>query len=181
MSDKEEVVDRVLIDSTATAVIDAPLDKIDLGKWLFELTDEEYRQCAVPDHRANGWSRNADGQLVSINVEQIGGVLMIQHYVAEILEPQHTRLVSISETQSLNGWQTVEVVWDISVTALGADRATFTNRVISRPTRSLMNQLEESGVSFEQASEQRTAVVVKHNAVETANYAKSVERAALAK
>lgn len=181
MSGDREVVDRVLIDSTATAVIEAPLARIDLGTWLRELSDEEYRQCAVPDHLANGWSRNADGQLVSVNVEQIAGVLIIQHYVAEILEPHHTRLVSISETQSPGGWQTVEVVWDITVTALGAGRATFTNRVVSRPTRSLLRELREAGVTFEQASRQRTAVVDQHNAVETANYAKSVERAALAR
>ncbi len=177
----EEVVENlVLVDSTAIAVIDAPLDRIDLGAWLTGLSDEEYRQCAVPDHRAAGWSRNAEGQPVSINVEEVGGTLMIQHYVAEILTPHHTRLVSISETQSPGGWQTVEVVWDISVTALGADRATFTNTVIARPTRSLLKALDAAGVTFEQAAAERNAAVVRHNAVETPNYAKSAERAALA-
>jgi hypothetical protein len=56
MSDRVEVVDRVLVDSVATAVVDASLDRIDLGAWLTGLTDEECRQCAVPDHRAAGWS-----------------------------------------------------------------------------------------------------------------------------
>ncbi|MFC0545030.1 hypothetical protein [Kutzneria chonburiensis] len=176
----DEVVDRILLDSAATAVIDAPLDRIDLGAWLTGLSDEEYRRCAVPDHHAAGWSTNADGRRVSINVEELGGQLIVQHYVAEILEPHHTRLVSISETQSPGGWQTVEVVWDISVTALGPDRATFTNRVVARPTRSLLKALEAAGVTFEEASAERTAVVAAHNALETPNYAKSVERAALA-
>ncbi|EWM16426.1 hypothetical protein [Kutzneria sp. 744] len=180
MSHKEEVVDRVLIDTTVSAVVEAPLDRIDLGTWLRGLSDEEYRQCAVPDHRANGWSTNADGQLVSINVEEIGGELIIQHYVAEVLAPHHTRLVSLSELQTPGGWGTVEVVWDITVTALGPDRATFTNRVVSRPTRSLLKGLEDAGVTFEQASAERTAVVAEHNALETPNYAKSVERAVLA-
>jgi hypothetical protein len=124
--------------------------------------------------------RDADGRPVSINVEQIGGQLIIQHYVAEVLEPHHTRLASISETQSPGGWRTAEVVWDISVTALGPDRAAFTNRVVARPTRSLLKGLEAAGVTFEQASAQRTALVVAHNAIETPNYAKSAERAALA-
>ena len=182
MTNAEEVVaDLVLVDTTATSTVDAPLSKIDLGVWLTSLTDDEYRRCAVPDHRACGWSRNADGDLVSINVEEIGGTLMIQHYVAEILQPHHTRLVSISETQSPTGWQTVQVVWDITVTALGDDMATFTNKVTARPTRSLLKRLEEAGVTFEQAAAARAAATARHNAVETPNYAASVERTALAR
>lgn len=89
ISHKEEIVDRVLIDTTVTAVVEAPLDRIDLGTWLRGLSDEE-------------------------------------------------------------------------------------------PTRSLLKGLEDAGVTFEQASAERTAVVAAHNALETPNYAKSVERAALA-
>ena len=74
----EVVEDLVLSDSTENVVINAPVEKIDLGKWLTQLTDAEYQACAVPDHKACGWSKNADGDLVSINVEMIGGALMIQ-------------------------------------------------------------------------------------------------------
>jgi len=179
-SDREIVEDLVLADSVHTAVIGAPLGRIDLGGWLTRLTDAEYRACAVPDHRACGWSRNADGEAVSINVEVVGGVLLIQHYVAEILEPHHCRMVSLSETQTPEGWQYSQVVWDLSVTDLDADRSTFTNRIISRPTRGFLAYLDQHGISFEQAVAARKDGVARHNALEAPNYAASVERSAQA-
>ncbi|MFF1475040.1 hypothetical protein EDD90_10622 [Streptomyces sp. Ag109_O5-1] len=172
----EVVEDLVLSDSTENVVINAPVEKIHLGKWLTQLTDAEYQACAVPDHRACGWSKNADGDLVSINVEVIGGALMIQHYVAEVLEPHHCRLVSLSETQSPDGWQYVQVIWDLSVTPLDSGRATFTNKVLGRPTRSFLENLKERGIPFEQVVEERQAAVARHNALEAPHYAASVER-----
>jgi hypothetical protein len=79
MDSRTEIVeDLLLTDSTCSAVINAPLEVIDLGAWLPQLTDAEYQACAVPDHKACGWSRNAAGDLVSINVEEVGGTLLIQ-------------------------------------------------------------------------------------------------------
>ncbi|MEU9337160.1 hypothetical protein AB0D49_29040 [Streptomyces sp. NPDC048290] len=170
--------DHVLAESTQTAVVNAPLDKIDLGTWLSQLTDEEYQACAVPDHKACGWSRNAEGELVSINVEEVGGVLLIQHYVAEILEPHHCRMVSLSESQTPDGWQYQHVIWDLSVTALDTNRSTFTNTILSRPTRAFVASLQERGIPFEQAVEARREAVEQHNALEAPHYAASVERAA---
>jgi len=170
----------VLARSAQSVVINAPLEKINLGKWLTELTDAEYQACAVPDHRACGWSRNAAGQPVSINVEEVGGTLFIQHYVAEILEPRHCRMVSLSEAQTPDGWQYQQVIWDLSVTALDAHRSTFTNTIVSRPTRAFVAALEERGVSFEKAVAGRSQAVEDHNALEAPHYAASVERAALA-
>jgi hypothetical protein len=158
--------------------INVPAEKIDLGNWLTELTDAEYQACAVPDHHACGWSKNANNDSVSINVEVIGGTLMIQHYIAEVQEPHHRRLVSISESQSPNGWQYMKVTWDLSVAPLDSGRATFTNRVQSWPTRALLEGLKEGGIPFEQVARDRQAAVGRHNAIEVRGYGAGIERAA---
>jgi hypothetical protein len=176
----EVVKDVALTDSTKNVVIHAPVERIHLGKWLTQLTDAEYQACAIPDHRACGWSKNADGDLVSINVEVIGGSLMIQHYVAEVLEPRHCRMVSLSELQFPDGWQYLQVIWDLSVTPLESGRTTFTNKVLTWPTRSFLDYLKRQGISFEQVKGERQAAVVRHNELEAPHYAASVERAALA-
>ena len=179
MTNPDDIVeDLVLSDSTEHVVLNAALDRIDLGKWLTALTDAEYQACAVPDHKACGWSRNADGDLVSINVEVVGGTLLIQHYVAEILEPHHCRLVSLTESQTPDGWQHIQVIWDLSVAPLGFGQVTFTNRVVSHPTRSFLEYLAERGIPFEQAVAARKAAVARHNAIEAPNYGASIERAA---
>ena len=63
---------------TQQAVIDAPIDQVDLEKWLFTLSDSEY-QAAAHGHRAAG-TFTEDGVRGTINVESIGGTLMVQHY-----------------------------------------------------------------------------------------------------
>ena len=180
MTTTQEVVeDLVIADSTESVEINVPVEKIDLGKWLTGLTDAEYQACAVPDHHACGWSKNADGAPVSINVEVIGGTLMIQHYIAEVLEPHHCRLVSISESQGSDGWQYMQVIWDLSVTPLDSGRATFTNKVLSFPTRSLLEGLKKAGIAFETVAQDRQAAVARHNAIEVRGYGASVEQAAM--
>ena len=53
---------------------------------------------------------------MSINVEIIGGSTMVQHYVEEVAEPDHLRLVSTSDLFTPTGRTTIGVIWDLSVT-----------------------------------------------------------------
>ena len=78
-----KVLDRILSQSAYTAVIDVPLDRVDIAEWLFTLSEAEYLRCCPPDHIAAGVSTTDDGRRMMINVEQIGTGLVIQHYVAE--------------------------------------------------------------------------------------------------
>ena len=43
--------DHVIVDSSFTAVINAPIDTIDLPKWAFTLAEHEYQACS-PAHVA---------------------------------------------------------------------------------------------------------------------------------
>ena len=67
------------------AVLNASVDEVDLEKWLFTLSDSEY-QATARGHRGAGVFTE-DGLRGSINVESIGGTLMVQHYHAAI---EHT-------------------------------------------------------------------------------------------
>ena len=92
--------DMVLVESEKTATIHAPLERVDIADWLLHLPDAEYQRCAPPDHIAAGTTTTDDGRPMSINVEVIGGTLMVQHYVAEVHEPHHCRMVSLSDVQN---------------------------------------------------------------------------------
>ena len=181
MTTTDILTDKVLVDSEKTATINAPIERVDIADWLLHLPDAEYQRCAPPDHIAAGATTTDDGQPMSINVEMIGGTLMVQHYVAEIHEPHHCRMVSLSDVQTPAGWTKIQVIWDLSVTALDSTSCRYTNQVLSYPTQAFVEMLNAGGVSFEDAVIDRQAATDDHNRRETALYAKSLERKALAR
>jgi hypothetical protein len=71
--------DRTLSISTVTHIINAPLEKVDIADWLFNLPDAEYQLCSHA-HIAAGQSISDDKHPVSINVETISEALMVQHF-----------------------------------------------------------------------------------------------------
>ena len=64
---------------TGHTTLDVPIDRVDLTDWLFTLTDAEYQAAAPTAHRAAG-TFIQDGVRGTVNVEAIGGHLIIQHY-----------------------------------------------------------------------------------------------------
>ncbi len=56
-----------------------------------------------------------DGRPMSINVEVIGGSMIVQHYVEETGEPHHLQLVSRSDLFTPAGRSRIDVVWDLRV------------------------------------------------------------------
>src|ERR1700691_4368056 len=83
--------ERTLSLSTVTAIIQAPIAQINIADWLLHLSDAEYNRCSH-SHSAAGNSASDDGQPLSINVETIGDALVVQHYVAAIVEPHFCRM-----------------------------------------------------------------------------------------
>jgi len=90
-------------------------DGIDLASWLATLSDRDYRACS-PGHRAAGTFREG-GTLGSINVESVGGHLLIQHYLAAHAAPD--RLVMRSRDTRVYVLHivpaTIEVIWTLEV------------------------------------------------------------------
>src|SRR5262245_12155059 len=181
MTATEILTDMVLVESEKTAMIHAPVERVDIADWLLHLPDAEYQRCAPPDHIAAGATTTDDGRSMSINVEVIGGTLMVQHYVAEVQEPHHCRMVSVSDVQTPGGWTKIHVIWDLSVTAVDSASCRYNNRVLSYPTPAFLQTLEAAGIAFENTVADRQAATDDHNRRETPRYAQSLERKALAR
>ena len=66
------------ISHTARVILNGPSDQIDLEAWLFGLSDSDYQACAK-GHRGAGVFSDEHGRGM-VNVESIGGNLIVQHY-----------------------------------------------------------------------------------------------------
>lgn len=77
---------------THTVPLPIPMGVVDLPEWIFGMTDEEYRACAM-GHHAMGVIGGAK-RLGLINVEEIAGTLIVQHYRTEAAKPEHIHFVS---------------------------------------------------------------------------------------
>lgn len=175
------LTDTILSKAHASAEIDVPIEKINIGEWLFALPEAEYQRCCPPDHIAAGTTFTDDGRRMSINVEMIGTGLVVQHYVAEEVTPTYCRMNSISDVFTPNGRTQVNVIWELQAEAIDSNRTLYTNRVTSHPTDAFMAFIKEHGQTFEEAAAARQAAGGDHNARETPLFAASVGRWALSK
>jgi hypothetical protein len=174
------MTNNVLSQSAYSAVINLPADKIDIAEWLFSLPSDEYKRCCPPDHIAAGATWTDDGRRMSINVEQIGKGLVIQQYVAEVAEPNHCKMVSLSEVFAPQGRSRVQVIWDLSVEPIDDKSCKYTNAVVSSAPEEYLAWLKEHGMTIEEASAARQAASSDHNSRETPLFAASIERRARA-
>jgi hypothetical protein len=170
--------DNQIVDSSFTAIINAPIEKIDIPTWCFSLPEKEYQGCS-PAHIAAGFTTAPDGKRMSINVETIGGSLMVQHYVETLGQKDHLILDSESDVFTPSGRTTIHVTWELSVKALDKTRCEFTNRVTSFATDEMLAFLARQGIPFDIFRAQRQPMSIAHNQGETPLFAASIERAAL--
>jgi hypothetical protein len=170
--------EQIIVDSSFSAIINAPIEKINIPEWCFTLTENEYQNCS-PAHVAAGFTTSADGKRMSINVEVLGGSPMVQHYVEQVAEPTHLILESVSDVFTPTGRVNIVVHWELSVKKIDENACEFTNRVISKPTDGFIQALEKQGIPFELFKAQRQPISVYHNQTETPLFAKSIERHAL--
>lgn len=54
-----------IVDSSFTAIINAPIEKIDIPSWCFNLSETEYQGCS-PAHIAAGFTTAPDGRRMSM-------------------------------------------------------------------------------------------------------------------
>jgi hypothetical protein len=116
---------------------------------------------------------------MSINVEILGGSLMVQHDVEEIGEPDHLRLVSNSDLFTPTGRTEVGVIWELSVKKIDDQTCEFTNTVHSSATPELLDFLGKQGIPWEVFQAARKPISAAHNRQETPGFAKSIVRHAL--
>ena len=166
-----------IVDSSFSAVINASIEKINLPEWAFNLSESGYQGCS-PAHISAAKTIGADGRRMSINVEVIGGSLMVQHYQEEVSEPDHLILTSFSDVFTPTGRIVLYVKWELSVKAISNTQCEFTNNVTSHATEDLMQSFERQGIPFEVFRSQRQPNSIYHNRMETPLFAASIEKAA---
>lgn len=172
--------DHTLAESEATAIINAPIESVDIPLWCFTLPDHEYQACS-PAHFAAAATTAPDGRRMSINVEVVGGSLMVQHYVEEIAEPTHLRLVSHSDLFTPTGRTKIDVIWDLQVAKVDDASCEFTNTVHSSAPPEMLEFLAKQGLALDPFRLARRPNSEAHNRQETPMFAKSIERHALAR
>ncbi len=86
---------------------------------------------------------------MSINVEILGGSLMVRHYIEEIGQPDHLRLVSHADVFTPTGRTKVGVIWDLSVKKIDDKTCEFTNAVQSSATPEVLDFLGKQGIPWE--------------------------------
>lgn len=170
--------DRTLSISTVTRIIKAPLEKVNIANWLFNLPDAEYQRCSHA-HIAAGHTTSDDGRPMSINVETIGEALMVQHFVTQVLEPHFCRLTSISDAITMKGRTKVHLLWELRAKKIDDDTCEYSNHIHATATEEFLAFIEKNGVTFEQARAARQQASDSHNREETPNFAKSIERRSL--
>ena len=80
------------ISHTARVTVNEPSDQIDLEAWLFELSDSDYQACAK-GHQGAGLFADEQGRGM-VNVESIGGNLIVQHYRCVRADPTAVEMYS---------------------------------------------------------------------------------------
>ncbi len=130
-----------ILHSVCEAPLEIPPGDIDLPRWLFGLSDKEYQNCAK-GHLAAGSSFMPDGTQTSVNVESVGGHLMIQHYVPEISLENQLKLVSHSDCWLFHLWYVrLKVTWEMKVLPTSATKCLFQNTVVVEHDRLIMKML----------------------------------------
>ena len=170
--------DNTLVKSSFSAIVNAPIEKVDIPSWCFTLPESEYQACS-PAHLSAATTTAPDGRRMSINVEVIGGSLMVQHYLEEVSKPDHLRLVSNSDVFTPNGRTKIGVIWDLSVKKIDDKTCEFTNFVQSSATPELLDLLGRQGIPLEVFRTTRRPMSEAHNRQETPMFGKSIEHHAV--
>src|ERR1700719_1939303 len=116
--------DNTLVESSFSARINAPIEKVDIPSWCFSLSESEYQACS-PAHCSAGATTSPDGRRMSINVEILGGSLIVQHYIEEVARLDHLRLVSTSDVFTPTGRTKICVIWDLAARRIDDSTCVF--------------------------------------------------------
>ena len=172
-----QTAENLLSHSKVTALINAPIEQIDIAEWLFNLPDAEYQRCSKA-HIAAGSSRTVENEPMSINVEMIGAALVIQHYVATEYGRDYCRMLSVSETITARGRSKVQVLWELKAERFTNDSCIYTNEIRANATPEFLGFIAEHNIPLAEAAKERQAASDAHNLEETPNFAKSIENKA---
>jgi hypothetical protein len=154
-----------IIYSVCESIVPLSSEKLNLPQWLFSLSDTDYQACSK-SHIGAGASVLPDGKQTSLNVESVGGHLMVQHYILEISTPNHIKLVSNSDCWLFRLWYVqLRVTWDMKLISKG-ENSVFRNEVIVEHPSLIMKVLTKLVLG--------QIFLKKHNKEETPLFAKNI-------
>ncbi|UBM59483.1 hypothetical protein LAG90_02280 [Marinilongibacter aquaticus] len=164
--------------SAVSAIINAPIEKVNIADWLLKLPDAEYQRCSV-NHIAAGITSNFEGRPMSINVEYVGTALVVQHYVFTVYRADYCRLLSVSDTITASGRSKVQVLWELRAEKIDENTSKYTNTIHATATPEFLEFMKEHNITLAQAAKARQDASDAHNHEETPLFAKSIENKAL--
>ena len=147
--------------------INVPVDSIDVYKWLRELTDIEY-QSFSKGHQAMGHLNEGEfGGM--INVEIVGGILLVQHYSIKDKSKSHINSYSDQSRAYLMGIIPIkfEVSWSLSVLAVSNQKSKFVCEIGVLIPSKILSFISSPVISFS---------LKRHLMEEGALFAKDIEK-----
>jgi len=155
-----------LFQTVCEAPIEAPKAAFNLYDWVFTLSDKDY-QTTARGHIGAGSSIHTDGTQTSVNVESVGGGLLVQHYVAEVKEPDHVKMVSLSDVYITSFIRLVmKVTWEMRLISVSDNECKFQNTVLVEHPNFIMKILSALALT--------SYFVRKHNEEETPLFAQNL-------
>lgn len=120
---------------THNAVINIPLESINLAKWFFTLKDEEYRACS-PGHNGMAQGCLPNGKRVAVSVESIGGHFIVNNFIEEVAHRDHVCAVSdtVAWLGGPDGVYTArfKVTWELKLTFVSGQSCMLTCNVTTQ-------------------------------------------------
>jgi len=172
--------DLILGQSTVSHVFTVPIEKVDIARWLFNLSEGEYQRCAPSEHITTVSTTTDDGRRMLINVEIVDTYLLIQRFVGEITEKLHCKVVSLSDVVTPEGRSRVQAIWESNMKAVGDGHGEYTSTITAHPTQAFLDSMKGLGVTFEQVAQTIQTGLAGHHSRETPLFAESIARAARA-
>ena len=121
---------KTLFQTVCETPIKAPAEAFNLHDWVFTLSDKDY-QTTARGHIGAGSSIHTDGTQTSVNVESVGGNLLVQHYVAEVKQPDYVKMVSLSDLWLMKLVHVVvKVTWEMRLISVSESECKFQNTVL---------------------------------------------------
>ena len=155
-----------LFETVCETPINKPKEAFNLHDWVFTLSDKDY-QATARGHIGAGSSIHTDGTQTSVNVESVGGNLLVQHYVAEVKEPDYVKMVSMSDLWLMKLVHVVvKVTWEMRLISVSDNECKFQNTVLVEHPNFIMKILSALALGG--------YFVRKHNEEETPLFAQNL-------
>src|SRR5262249_6748758 len=145
------MADEPLAESSFCHIINAPVEQVDIADWLLNLKSAEFQRCCPAQHIAAAATMTEDGKRMALNVETMGDSVIVQHFIGEVTDPHFCRLVSRSDVFTPAGRTKLDMVWQLSVWPMDAERCEYTNRVSACATDDFLGFLSRRRIALAEA------------------------------